>query len=46
MKKRIQFMYENGNMDYLTLFLQAGSINDFLNQAVMRRSWWPMTGGC
>lgn len=33
MKKRIQFMYENGNMDYLTLFLQAGSINDFLNQA-------------
>ena len=38
-------MYENGNMDYLTCFLQAGSINDFLNQADYASELRPMTGG-
>ena len=33
MKKRIQFLYENGDMDYITLFLEAESFGDFLNRA-------------
>lgn len=33
MKKRIQFMYENGQTEYLELILNSGSISDFLNQA-------------
>lgn len=33
MKKRIQFMYENGSKDYLTMFLEAESLGEFLNQA-------------
>lgn len=33
MKKRIQFLYENGRMDYLTMFVEAESFGDFLNQA-------------
>lgn len=33
MKLRIQYIYEEGNMDYLSLFLQAESFGDFLNRA-------------
>ena len=33
MKKRIQFLYENGRMDYLTMLIKADSFGDFLNQA-------------
>jgi len=33
MKKRIQFLYENGNMDYFTMFFEADSFGDFLNRA-------------
>ncbi len=33
MKLRIQYIYEEGNMDYLTLFLEADSFADFLNRA-------------
>lgn len=33
MKKRIQFMYENGQTEYLELILNSGSISDFLNRA-------------
>ena len=33
MKLRIQYMYEVGTMDYITLFFQAKSITDFLNKA-------------
>ena len=33
MKLRIQFMYENGNVSMLTMFLEADSISDFLNRA-------------
>jgi peptidoglycan hydrolase CwlO-like protein len=33
MKKRIKFMYENGNDAYLELFLEAESISDALNRA-------------
>lgn len=33
MKKRIRFMYENGQTEYLELILNSGSISDFLNRA-------------
>ncbi len=33
MKKRIQFMYENGNQSYLQVFLEADSMTDLLNKA-------------
>lgn len=33
MKKRIRFMYENGEQEYLELILSSGSIGDFLNKA-------------
>lgn len=33
MKKRIQFMYENGQTEYLELIFNSGSISDFLNRA-------------
>ena len=33
MKKRIRFMYENGQQEYLELILSTGSIGDFLNKA-------------
>lgn len=32
MKKRIQYMYENDDVDYLKLFLSASSISDFMNR--------------
>ena len=32
MKKRIQYLYENGSEDILDAFLSSGSIVDFLNQ--------------
>lgn len=33
MKLRIKYLYEVGDVDYITLFLQAESITDFLNKA-------------
>ena len=33
MKLRIQYMYENANVSMLTMFLEADSMSDFLNQA-------------
>lgn len=33
MKLRIQYMYEKGNTDYMTMLLEAESISDFLNKA-------------
>lgn len=33
MKKRIRFMYENGQQEYIDLILNSGSIGDFLNKA-------------
>lgn len=33
MKKRIKFMYENGNADYLELLLGSDNIGDLLNKA-------------
>lgn len=33
MKLRIQYMYETGEMDYMTMLLEAESISDFLNKA-------------
>lgn len=33
MKKRIQYMYENGNTSYLEILFSAGSFEDMLNQA-------------
>lgn len=32
MKRRIQFMYENGNVSLLTMFLESDSMSAFLNQ--------------
>lgn len=32
MKLRIQYIYEEGETDYLTMFLEAGSFADFLNR--------------
>ncbi len=32
MKKRIQYLYENGSEDILQMFLSSGNIIDFLNQ--------------
>ena len=32
MKLRIQYIYEEGEMDYLTMFLEANSFADFLNR--------------
>ena len=37
MKLRIQYIYEEGDMDYLTLFLEADSFADFLNRADFAR---------
>lgn len=33
MKKRIKYMYENGNSEFIAMLLQAESITDFLNKA-------------
>lgn len=33
MQKRIQFLYENGNMDYLEALLSAGSMDSILNRS-------------
>lgn len=33
MKKRIQYLYENGNPSYLELFLTSDSMADFLNKS-------------
>ena len=33
MKQRIKFMYENGNANYIELFLESNSISDFLVKA-------------
>lgn len=33
MKLRIQYMYEYGNVNYVTMLLEAESISDFLNRA-------------
>ena len=33
MQKRIQYLYENGNTNYLEAILQAGSFSDMLNRA-------------
>ena len=33
MKKRIQYLYENGNPSYLELFLTSESMADFLNKS-------------
>lgn len=33
MQKRIQFLYENGNMDYIEALLSAGSMNSILNRS-------------
>lgn len=33
MKKRIQYMYENGNTSYLEILFSAGSFEEMLNQA-------------
>ncbi len=33
MQKRIQFLYENGNMDYIDALLSAGSMNSILNRS-------------
>lgn len=33
MKKRIKFMYENGQTEYIDMLLCSGSISDFLNKA-------------
>jgi len=32
MKARIRYMYETGDMDYITVFLTSGNISDALNQ--------------
>lgn len=32
MKKRIKYMYENGNSDYLNILLQSEDLSDILNQ--------------
>ncbi len=37
MKLRIRYIYEEGGMDYLTLFLKADSFADFLNRADFAR---------
>lgn len=33
MKLRIQYMYENGNVDFIQIFLESESVADFLNKA-------------
>lgn len=33
MQKRIQFLYENGNMDYIEALMSAGSMNSILNRS-------------
>lgn len=33
MKLRIQYMYENGNVDFIQIFLESDSVADFLNKA-------------
>lgn len=33
MKKRIKYMYENGNSDYIDILLDAGSLADMLNKS-------------
>lgn len=33
MKLRIQYMYENGNQDYIAILLESNSFSDFLNRA-------------
>lgn len=33
MKKRIKFMYENGNAQFIEILVEADSISDFLNKA-------------
>lgn len=38
MKKRVQYMYENGNQSYLELLLGANSFSDFLNRMEYAKS--------
>lgn len=38
MKKRVQYMYENGNQSYLELLLGASSFSDFLNRIEYAKS--------
>lgn len=38
MKKRVQYMYENGNQSYLELLLGASSFSDFLNRMEYAKS--------
>lgn len=38
MKKRVQYMYENGNQSYLELLLGASSFSDFLNRMEYTKS--------
>ena len=33
MKKRIKFMYENGNTQLIEILIESESIGDFLNKA-------------
>lgn len=38
MKKRVQYMYENGNQSYLEMLLGASSFSDFLNRMEYAKS--------
>lgn len=38
MKKRVQYMYENGNQSYIELLLGASSFSDFLNRVEYAKS--------
>ncbi len=38
MKKRVQYMYENGNQSYMELLLGASSFSDFLNRMEYAKS--------
>lgn len=38
MKKRVQYMYENGNQSYLELLLGSSSFSDFLNRMAYAKS--------
>ena len=33
MKKRIKYMYENGNVQFIEILLESQTIADFLNKA-------------
>ena len=34
MKKRIKYMYENGNAEFLEILFQSETLSDFLNNAI------------